>query len=247
MRLFTYPNRGRAFSTLGIVVGLAVFLFAACDSSPTGVATDDLDVNLTFSTDHIHTLSEVSIQAEVTGPDGSAFTNFDVLQVEIRGHEETDWRSIELTRSGDHFSADYTFMSSGDHDLRVRGQIAGRSTLRVLHERSGHLEVGRAHVEKNGYRVEFENFPGHAHEGEEVTVKFWVLSDGNPVEGLDAEIHCTDPAGAEENHGPHQHEGGVYEAHHTLEGAGEAHFAIHFPGNSGEIEADFHVPIAHGH
>lgn len=224
-----------------------LLLFAACDSSSTGIAPENLDVELTFSTDHVHTLSEVNLRAEVAGPDGSAFTDFDVLQAELRREGEGQWRAIELTPDGDHFTGSHTFMSSGKYEVRVSGRIAGREEIRVLHERSSHLEVGRAHVEKSGYRIEFENFPGHAHEGEEVTVKFWVQKNENPVEGLSAEIHCTDPSGAKEAHGPHEHEAGVYEAHHTLEGAGEAHFAIHFPGNGGEIEADFHVPIAEGH
>lgn len=228
-------------------------LLTACDSNPVDneqeITPDDLQVELTFSTDHIHTLSEVGITAEVTGPQGTHFTDVEAVEVERRLEGETDWHGIELTQEGTHFEGAYTFMTSGDYELRVTGQMAGEEDRSVLYERPDHLGVGRAHVEKDGYRIEFENFPGHAHEGEEVTLKFWVLDadSEDPVEGLSAEIHCTDPSDAKEAHEPHEHEAGVYEAHHSLEEAGEAHFAIHIPGNGGEIEADFHVPIAEGH
>lgn len=38
-----------------------------------------------------------------------------------------------------------------------------------------HMEVGRAHQEVGGFRVEFETFPGRLHEGTEATVRFWVM------------------------------------------------------------------------
>lgn len=247
---------------LPVLVGLLFAItVSACDSNPVGTDTDnsriapeDLTVEFSLSSDHVHTLSEVDLTVEVTGPDGSAFTEFDSIAVERKMHEEETWRAIDLTRDGHHFTGAYTFMSSGEYEVRVVGRPAGRGEMAVLYEHSSHVEVARAHVEKDGYRIEYENFPGHVHEGQEAAVRFWVMEaeenasgERPPVENLEVEIHCTDPSGAEENHQAEEHDPGVYEAHHTLEDAGEAHFAVHVPTDGGEIEADFHVPVAHGH
>lgn len=239
-------------SIFSLLMGVAL-LFVACESNPVDsgqdVTPDDLEAELSFSTDHIHTLSDVGISVEVKDQQGTAVTDIEAVEVERRLAGETDWQGIELSQEGTHFEGTYTFMTSGDHEVRVTGQLPGDAERSVIDERPAPLGVGRAHVEKSGYRIEFENFPGHAHEGEEVALKFWVLDadSDDPVEGLSAEIHCTDPSGAKEAHDSHEHEAGVYEAHHTLEEAGEGHFAVHFPGSDGEIEADFHVPVASGH
>lgn len=240
----------KGISVLSLFVVFALLL-TACDSNPVDseeeLTPDDLNVELSFSADHIHTLSEVGVSVEVTDPQGAAVTDLDSVEVERRLDGEADWHGIELTQEGTEYNGTYTFMTSGDYEIRVSGQLPGDEERSVIYEQPDPLGVGRAHVEKSGYRIEFENFPGHVHEGEEATLKFWVSKDDNPVEDLSAEIHCTDPSGTKEAHEPHVHENGVYEAHHSLEAAGEAHFAIHFAANGEEIEADFHVPIAGGH
>ncbi len=142
------------------------------------------------------------------------------------------------------------FFTSGEYEIRVMGMHHGHDHSEVLYQMAEHLHVGRAHADVGGFRVEFEAFPGHAHEGETSTMRFWIMDDidARPaVGGLAAEIHCTDPSGTEESHGAMESSTGVYEADHTFQEAGEAHIAVHFPGGAGQLEADFHFPVSHGH
>ena len=144
-----------------------------------------------------------------------------------------------------------TFFTSGEYDFRVIGIEGGSIEELVLYEAPDHMEVERAHQEVGGFRVEFETFPGHLHEGTEAAIRFWITdaADGHVIASLVAEIHCTDGNGvAEEHNPPHEEEPGVYEAHHTLLEAGDAHFEIHFTGPDGaEQHAEFDVPVVHAH
>ncbi len=242
------------------VLLVAGLLLAACSDNPVATeehvdSIEDLDVELTLSEDHVHTLSEITFTGQVTDHHGQMMTEMEKMQVEYRAKGADEWRSVELSPSGDHYEAAYTFMSSGEYEVRVTGMMHGGDHMEEMYAMNEYLQVGRAHVESGDYRVEFENFPGHVHDGEQATVKFWVMeaekdaSGERPVvKNLNAEIHCEDPSGATESHEASEAEDGVYHAEHTFEGAGEAHMAIHFPGSSGEeVEADFHVPVAHGH
>lgn len=239
---------------------IAGTFLAACSENPVASDEDhvdsieDLEVNLTLSTDHVHTLSEATFTAEVTDHHGEMMTDMEKMQVEYRAKGAEEWTEIELSPSDNHYEASYTFMSSGEYEIRVTGMMPGHDHLEEMRVLDDSLHVGRAHVEPEGYRIEYENFPGHLHDGDPATVKFWVMEaeedasgDRPPVEGLEAEIHCTDPSGAEETHAADESDPGVYQADHSFDGGGEAHFAIHFSSDGEEIEAGFDVPVAHAH
>lgn len=243
-----------------IVIASNVFillLLAACAENP--VANDeheddveDLEVTLTLSKEHVHTLSSIDFTVEVRDHHGDMVTDFEQVTVERRLKDASEWRAIELTRDGDTYHGSYTFMSSGAYELRVAGMLPGHDEMEVLHHRDAALEVVRAHTEVREYRIEFENFPGHVHEGDTAEIKFWVLEDDgehrHTVEGLAAEIHCEDANGATEEHIALENETGVYMAEHIFAEAGEAHLAIHFiDANGTPVEADFHLPVAPGH
>lgn len=234
----------------------AIFLLVACSDNPVSEEEhdDELSVVVTLSSEHVHTLSELTFTVAVTDHHNAPVTDFEVLQVERLSEGSDTWRAIELTRAGDVFEGTYTFNSSGDYELRVAGQRVGHTEVEVLHMMAEPLHVVRAHMEAGLYRVEYENFPGHIHEGDMATLKFWVMeaeqdAAGNrpPVTGLTAEIECTDGAG-KESHPATEPEAGVYQAEHTFTLAGEAHFTIRFTGADGQpAEADFHLHVAHAH
>jgi len=237
---------------------LLFILFTGCKDSPVEVHEDEgpLTAELTLSTDHIHTLSEITFTVKVTDHHGDVVTDLETIEVQRKAHGATEWRGTELTLSGSNYTGNYTFNSSGEYDIRVAGMRHGGTEMEVMYEMAEHLEVVRAHETVGNYRIEFENFPGHLHEGETATVKFWVFeaekdASGNrpAVTGLNVDIHCGNPDGTEEEHvGVTEESNGVYIADHTFIGAGEAHMGMHFtaPDNS-NIEADFHLHVAHGH
>lgn len=237
-----------------------LILFTGCSDNPVEVHEDEgpLTAELTISDDHVHTLSEITYTVQVTDHHGDIVTDLESVEVQRKGHDDTEWRGTELTLSGNVYTGIYTFNSSGEYDLRVAGIRNEGTEMEVMYEMPEHMQVGRAHQEVGNYRIEYENFPGHVHEGETATVKFWVYesekdASGNrpAVTGLDLHIHCGNPDGTDEHHDSSmvtEESEGVYAADHTFDGGGEAHMATHFtaPENS-EIEADFHLHIAHGH
>ena len=233
----------------------ALFVFAACSENPVAVEEEHGDgedetliVSLTLSDDDVHTLSDVTFTVTVRDHHGAAMMDFEALQVEQRLVGSEEWHEIEMHAETSEFNGTYMFLTSGEYELRVAGMQHGHANMEVLHEEHDPLHVGRAHEEVGGYRIEFESFPGHAHEGETATVKFWVTKADQAVGGLSTEIHCEDPNGVEETHDGVEGEAGVYHAEHTFGEAGEAHMAIHFAGADGaEVEADFHMPVDHGH
>lgn len=247
-------------SIMSYITILVLILFTGCSDNPVEVHEDEepLTAELTISEDHIHTLSEITYTVRVTDHHGDVVTDLETVEVQRKGHGETEWRGTELTLSGEVYTGTYTFNSSGEYDLRVAGVRSGGTEMEVMYEMQEHMEVGRAHAEVGNYRIEYENFPGHVHDGEQATVKFWVSESERdasgerpPVTGLDLHIHCENPDGTNEHHDETlvtEESEGVYVADHTFAGGGEAHMATHFtaPDNT-EIEADFHLHISHGH
>lgn len=226
-------------------------------------ASDDHDddgpltANLTLSDDHVHTLSEITYIVKVSDDHGNVVTDLETVEVQRKAHGADDWRSTELELSGDVYTGSYTFMSSGEYDLRVTGMRHGSEEMEVMHEMADHFNVGRAHVEEGDYRIEYEHFPGHMHEGDQAEVKFWIFEkekdesgERPPVSGLDElHIHCTNPNETEEHHtSVMEEEAGEYVADHTFMGGGKAHMGIHFTDSEGTvIEAEFNFEVSHRH
>lgn len=240
-----------------LTIALTLFIFMGCSDNPVEVDDheEDLSVSLNLSDDHIHTLSPVTFTAAVQDGRGMAFTDFDTLRVERQAAGDDKWRAIDLTRTGNTFAGEYMFMSSGTYHLRVAGRTHGHDHMEVLHTVHDPIEVARTHEVVGDFRIEFENYPGHLHEGTDGTVKFWIMAaekdangDRAPIAGMNATIHCTDASGKREEHTPVESGPGIYEATHIFEEAGEAHIKIVFKDAAGQdVEADFHLPVAHGH
>ena len=236
-------------------VFLAAAVVTACSENPVFPDHDDeLVAEVTFSAEHLATLTEFAITVHVEDEHGEHVTAMAEVRAEFRYHDTETWRGETLTPEGEEFTGTHMFMSSGEYDFRVMGIRLGEVEEVVLYEATEHMEVERIHQEVGEYVVEFETFPGHVHEGGEAAVRFWIMEaeehDGqhHMMEGLHAEIHVTDANGAAMEHDPHEEEPGMYEAHHTFLEAGEAHFEIHFEGAGGaEHHAEFHVPVSHEH
>ena len=236
----------------------ALAVLAACSSNPTQPVHDDEgeapEVTLTVSSEHVHTLTEMTFTVAIRDHHGTAMMDYEAVVLEYRLEGATEWRGTPMTASGDVFELPFTFFTSGEYELRVSGQPHG-GAMGVMYDRHDHLEVGRAHVEVADMRVEFETFPGHLHEGDEAAIRFWVLeknADANgvrhPITGLTPDIHCEEEAGFSEEHAAHEEAPGVYEAHHTFTEAGDFHAAIHLTDSGGTpFEVEFHTHVAHGH
>lgn len=233
---------------------LAPLALAACSDNPVLVQPGDVSVELELSSDHIHTLSEITYTVTVRDHTGAYVTDFESLAVERKAHGSDTWRATELALTGTSYTGAYTFNSSGEYDLRVSGQRHGESEMAVLHEMAEHLEVVRAHAVVNEqYRVEVESFPGHLHEGDLASVKFWVLepernADGirPPISGLtNLRIHCVDEMHADIT----EESPGVYVVEHTFAEVGDAHLGLHFMHGDGSMmgEAEFTTHVVHGH
>lgn len=234
-----------------------VIVLAACQSNPVLVDDGRLSAELALSASHVHTLSEVSFEVVIRNGDGYAVDDFEAVTVDRRQGEGA-WRSIELAPTGSGFSGAYTFTSSGSYDLRVSVVRHGASEpveVPLVDPAMAHMEAARAHVELDGYRVEFETFPGHIHQGDEVTVKFWVLdperdASGSrpPITGLDAKVLCFEEGRIVEDHHAHGHDDGAYEAVHVFQAAGAASAGLRFTDAHGaELETSFDFSVAHGH
>lgn len=236
-----------------VSVLVAPLLVVACNDNPAGLEDehdDELTVALSLSSSHVHTLSEVQFTVSVMDHHGAAVTDFETIQVERRQEGSETWRAIELTQEGSAYKGMYTFMSSGDYDIRVAGMRHGHAAMETMHEMTEPLHVGRAHVEVGTFRVEFESFPGHVHEGNEATQRFWVFqaqADASgvrpPVNGLAAEIECLDGTGVAELHAAAESSPGVYDALHLFSEAGTAQLEIRFQGQA----AAFSFDVVHAH
>lgn len=250
----------RQCSHIAAILVLPLVFLACDDPLPTGVddhgdATEDLTVSITLSPDHVHIYSEVTLTVQATDHHGEPVTDFDLIQVEYKEASETEWSQIELTQDGAAYTAVHAFGSSGDYDVRVTGQRPQDSAPVVMHEMADHLHASRAHAEAGGYSVEFETFPGHIHEGDPGTLRFWIIDESaggeDPVTSLSPEIHVTESGEAEETRAATETDpgtSGVYEADHPFSAAGEATVAIHFTGSGGgQAEASFTFEVSHAH
>lgn len=236
---------------------LAALALAACESNPPLGPADhgSFDVQVSWSPDHVHTLGDaVTFTVAVTDHDGDPVTDFEAVHLERRLEGDDTWREIELEPAGDVYEGAYVFATSGEYHLRVAAREHGAEEMEVLHEMHDPLQVGRAHDDLGSWRVEFESFPGHIHEGEEAALRFWVTEehedgDVHPVEGLTPEVHVrNEETGQETLVEAEEHEPGVYEVHHHFDAAGEVHAGLHATGPTGDPgEAAFHLQVSHGH
>ena len=235
-------------------LAMAVWVLA-CSDSPTAPHDHELIVDFAMSTDHVHTLDEITFTVTVTDDHGDLVTDFTTIQVERELEGTATWRAIELTLQGTAYVGTYTFTTSGDYHFRVAGMRGSDTEDQVLYESPEHVEVVRTHEVVGSSRVEFESFPGHIHEGEEVVVRFWILeSERNAagerpaITGLSVVIECGNPDMTSELHTVTDSGDGIYEATHLFPEGGEAHMEIRFTDAAGvEQEADFHVHIVDAH
>lgn len=237
----------------------ALLALTACESNPPLGPADGhdgaFDVTVTRDAEHVHTLGHgVTFTVEVTDHDGNPVTDFEALALERKLAGSDSWRAIEMEQAGDVYQGTYVFATSGEYELRVMAQEHGAESMETIHEVHDPLHVGRAHADLGPWRVEFESFPGHVHEGEEAALRFWVTEEhedgeSHPVEGLTPQVHVRNEAtGQEVLVEAEEHEAGVYEVHHHFEEAGEVHGGLHAETPSGEAgEAAFHFEVAHGH
>lgn len=236
---------------------VAPALLWGCHSNPVLVDDGNLTAELVLSSGHVHTLSEVAFDVVIRNGDGYAVDDFEAVSVERRSAGGA-WRSIDLEASGIGYAGTYTFTSSGDYDLRVMVTRHGTGEPVEVPLADGpmmHLEVARAHVEVAGHRVEFETFPGHIHEGDEVEVKFWILEPERnaegvrpPVTGLDTRVLCFELGELVEEHQALDEADGVYQVRHLFSSAGDAAATLRFPDDDGdEVAASFEFHVVHGH
>lgn len=235
---------------------LAMAVWAlACSDNPTAPHDHELIVNLEMSTDHFHTLAEITFTVTVTDDHGDYVTDFTTIQVERELEGTATWRPIELALIGTAYVGTYTFTTSGDYHFRVAGMRGSDTEAQVIYEYPEHVEVVRAHEVVGSSRVEFESFPGHIHEGQDVVVRFWIMeSEQNAagerpaITGLDVVIECGNPDMTSEMHTVTDTGDGIYEATHLFDGNGEGHMEVRFTDTAGvEQEVDFHVHIVAAH
>lgn len=234
-------------------------ILAGCDSNPTELHEEELIVDLTLTPDHVHILSPVAFTAVVRDGHGEIVTDMDTLRVERKATDSDSWRTAaDLALSGSQYTGEYTFVSTGEYELRVLGMRAGHGTMEEIPMATAMepLHAVAAHAEAGGYRVEFEAFPGHIHEGSEIEYKFWIMevdrdpttNERPPVTGLSAEIHCNEPDGSSESHAAAEPAGGEYTALHTFASAGDGSAEVHFTGADGNpASASFPLHIVHAH
>ncbi len=240
-----------------VLMALGVAALAACEDNPVlqpDVHDEDLEVAVSFSDEHLATLSEMEVEVAITDHDGVPVTDFELVAAEMKLEDEDEWVPLELTLHDGHFSAPHMFYSSGEYNLRVVAQRHGADHAETIYTRNEQLEVERIHMDVGPYRVEMETFPGHVHEGDDAEVKFWVLREGGGgpmmgMGGLAATIQLHHEAsGVTAEHMADEHESGVYEAHHTFTEHGETEVGIGFDdGTGGHHEALFHVPVSENH
>ena len=235
---------------------LPLFLVVACTSNPSAPSQDDgdhdheLSAELTLSSDHVHTLSELTFTVTVTDDHGEVVTDLDNVAVERLSEGSDTWRGTDLSLEGTSWTGTYSFSSSGSYELRVAVLEPGATEPEIIYSAPELLEVARAHVELDGMRVEFETFPGHVHEGETATITFWVMEPERNAEGvrppmsnLDVTILCTESDGAYEEHVAAETEPGVYTAEHSFVAAEDFVAGVRI----GATEAEFEMHVAHGH
>jgi hypothetical protein len=232
-----------------ILLPLCAALAVGCSENPVEPNWgDELSASVEFAGGHLMTLTTIEFEVTVTRAGVGTFTDFAAIAIEFRMEGDTNWRATELVPHVDHFTAEKMFYTSGAYDVRVVAQVLGTQEVLTLYAPSEPLPVERIHQEVGNYVVEFETTPGHIHEGDTAEAKFWIYEAGTPVDGLVAEIVCTDADGTVEQHAPHTHTGGIYAADHIFVGAGTAYMELHFTDPLGtDLHAEFAAPISHAH
>ncbi len=248
------------------MVGLIVLVLSAFGCADEVVAPDDhgsegeLAFALTVGTEDIHTLSEVTLALRITAAHGDAMTAFDDMEVQYRVEGSTQWDAgVAMMLQGTGFMGTHTFVTSGEYEFRIMGMPhhddGHGHGAEELHHVDEHVHVERAYVEAGGYRVEYESFPGHVHEGLTPILKFFVMekdtdTSGNrpPIVGLNASIRCTEFDGTVHNTPTVESASGVYEAAYMIQSAGDTRVALLFTGSdSNPAEAEFEIHVDHEH
>lgn len=257
---------------LNMILGLGLIVGSGCAENPVGHDENDSEyvAEVSVSEEHISTLSETEFEITLHKENGSSLGDISALRIEFRMEDDADgeWEPAEMVHHGSHFEASHMFMSSGEYQWRIVGDEHGDGDSHMLFESDDHMDVERAHLDAGGYRVEFESFPGHVHEGMTATVAFWVFDDDDDggdghggghgddhgsddhggMTGLDVTIQCDEADGHMEQHQGHEGEPGMYTAEHEFEEHGEVELSIRFHQQGGsEVEAAFHVPVASAH
>lgn len=242
-----------------ILLAFTMLILTACSENPVADNTsgdEDVTVSLSASTEHFSTLTDIEFEVQLTNDHGEQLTDIGSMQIEYQRSGDSEWEIITLERHEDHYSAQIMFMSSGEYQMRVSGDLHGEGHMDVMYTAPEMIDVERINAEMGDVMVEFETFPGHVHEGEEVQVSFYVMETaagggghgGAMMSGLTGEIHIMGPDGAIYESVGDEHDLGVYSAHHTFLEGGEATFEFHFLDHHGDsIEVEFHVPVEHGH
>ena len=242
-----------------ILLALIVLFFTACSENPVADhigGDENLMVSLSSSTEHFSTLTEIEFEVRLTNDHGVQLTDIGSMQIEYQRSGELEWEVITLERHEDHYSAGMMFMSSGEYQMRVSGDLHGDGHMDVMYTAPEMIDVERIHVEMGDVMVEFETFPGHVHEGEEVEASFYMMEmaasggdhGGSMMSGLSGDIHIMAPGDTAYEYNAEEHDAGVYSTHHTFLEGGDATFEFHFMDHHGDsIEVEFHVPVLHGH
>jgi hypothetical protein len=231
-------------------LALAAFTLACSDSAVEPPHEHELLVNLTLADDHLSILEDITFTVTVTNDHGDPITDFGALEVEYELEGTGTWRGIDMTLQGTSYVGTHEFGTSGEYHFRVSGMRGTATTMEVLYEDPGHFDVERAHVTLGDYKVEFESFPGHIHESETATLRFWITDEagGQAITGMTVAIECGNPDGTTESHPVTDNSDGVYDTDHLFAEAGDAHAALSFT-DAGNVlrETEFHLHIAHGH
>lgn len=242
------------------LASLGVLLVLGCSDNPAAPIHDDdhdeeLTATLALSSDHVHTLTEMTFTVTVMDHHGEVVTNLAEVNVERRAVGDDTWRGTALALNGTVWEAPYTFASSGEYDLRVSVVRAGATDAEVLYTMAEHLEVARIHEVVDGMRVEFETFPGHIHEGETATAKFWIVEPERnalgvrpPMSDLHVTMVCNEADGSIEEHHAEEVEPGVYSAEHTFTSVGDFLAKLEIGEHGGpQSEVVFTTHVVHGH
>lgn len=243
---------------LAVVLAAAAFAVAGCGDDTAGPGhNENLAFVITPSEAHAHTLDVITFTVAVTDDEGNAVTDFQQISLEYAPHDTENWRTITLTVAGGVYQGTQTFTTSGEYEVRVMGRRHTEDVLEEMHRMAEHLEVGRAHVGAGGYRVEYESFPGHIHEGDTSLVTFWVMEEtADPVTGVRAPIGGLAPTGecAHESGTNHplsswtESATGTYEANHLFDEGGATELALFFTGSDGmPAEGRFQIHVSDVH
>jgi hypothetical protein len=243
-----------------LAASFTALLLIGCSDNPTEPVHDDdhddeLTATLSLSSDHVHTLTELTYTVSVADHHGVAMTNLTEVNVERRAVGSDTWRGTALTLNGAVWEAPYTFSSSGEYELRVSVVREGMTDPEVVYTMPEPLDVVRIHEVIAGMRVEFETFPGHIHEGETATAKFWIMeSERNqlgvrpPLQGMHVTMICTEADGSVEEHHAEELEPGVYVADHTFVSVGDFLATIEIGEHDALLgEVSFTTHVVHGH